>query len=290
MASFRYYRLSNFVLTNTSAQSRFYTVNFVNTEGLTNRTVSKAFGTGIIDGSLAKNAFDGNNSTEVVFSTDGNITTNTLGYEFPSPVTVTHIFILTDASSSFISLSVEASNDGVNWVYYGQIVPAMPMGATGNKNYKVMLSDGVVRAIKSKTYLSLVKGRVKKQKNIYSKEAITYADPYGLYKESLKYYFLEKGNLGLGYILGRVYETINRVKIPVSRKVYLQDQRTGATLGYTWSDNNGVYMFKRLSLEVDFMIISVDHNKQFGVEGMAFKKPKEVVINNDGTLSYPSSE
>lgn len=91
-----------------------------------------------------------------------------------------------------------------------------------------------------------------------------------------------------GYITGTIYERVGATatKIPVERRVLLYHQMTGRLVAETFSKADGSYIFNLLNEEAEFMIVSIDHNRRWGLEGTAFKKAKRSVV--DGlSVQYP---
>lgn len=85
---------------------------------------------------------------------------------------------------------------------------------------------------------------------------------------------------GVGYIAGTVYERVGDTskKVPVAREVFLTHQKTAICLGSTWAGADGKYVFSGLDVYSEYMVTSIDHTGNWGLEGVAFKKPKELPL------------
>lgn len=212
-----------------------------------------------------------------------------IGYGFTEPVIVTHIKLQLrqDRDASFYQdikqAKVQASDDAVSWVDIGWIYPFYLYPKMDVGIYPIYY---LVKSINTNNKITLIPStsKVKKQNPF---NTLTTAKDIVPNIFSQDYSAIEKEGFGVrGYISGRVYEQISGVKVPVSRKVYLYHQASGNLIGTTWSDKNGLYIFKNLRLDSTYMVVSVDPNKVYGLEGVAFKKAREVVTNGL-QVSYP---
>lgn len=296
MRPYKYWRITSIV---TSALPDAYVekylsiteLNFINDKTLPCNTTSKViFNNDYTHVSSPTLSFDNNFNTSSKTKNDNNLfpfLNYWVGYEFDEPVVVNSIELNLDLSQSYYmevrQAKVQASDDKNTWVDVGWIYPFYSQSSlrkytifykekSQNVNTRIINRSGAVR--------------VKTQKPLIYKNSIN-----GIPINFLSTIYLSNNyrNEYAGYIRGTVYESINGVKTPVVRKVYLYNQITGNLVSSTWSNKDGTYLFIKLSLQSTFMIVSIDHNKKFGLEGVAFKQAKEVVINGL-QLSYPITD
>lgn len=233
-------------------------------------------------------------------------------YDFKTPVLVETISLrmrqdmASNWGQEWQTAKIFASENGSDWIPIGYIEPriaSMDLSLKTVPIKKLVTADDLNFRIEKKPIFlasygltdidnisaEFLKG-LKKQTPIYlvseDEKRTSLVATVGLI---LRDTFTDGRVVQLAYIAGRVYEQINGVKIPVVKPVYCYNQRTGALVGKVFSNEKGEYLFTNLNLESLYMIVSVDNNKKYGLEGIAFKKAKEVVV--DGLqLSYPITD
>ena len=306
MSAHRYWRLINITRLNTS--NNFYIVipelNFISSEGIESTDPTKALGNDYLSNKPPSNAFDKNSTTIFQTVTKSNLTDLSscwIGYRFDTPVDVVKVQIQSRQDSAQYSgfeiqtASVEYSDDGITWVSYGFINPR-----TASKNISLITEPVVVwgdmkSPLLNKNYYLLNREETTNSITISKDflDKLPIITPYLLFLKrtyNLSGFFASPHySNGTGYISGTVFENINGVKVPVSKQVYCFEQSTGAFIGYVWSNETGRYTIKNLDMNKTYIVIAVDHTKRYGVEGVAYKKAREVVVNGSD-LSYPITD
>lgn len=259
------------------------------------------------------NAFDGksgyNDKGAHAFGQEG-LPQWALSYDFIYPVSVKSLSVKMRQQGSFayrdwISAEVQHSDNGVDWVTAGYVSYTI-RNPEPDFNNKPFYTSGIYSR---RLALDLVEGKALagsastfstgKTKPVlaslgYKRNASveTTPSPFRTYSFFDPYVMKAvESTLGrglYGYIAGTIYERVTATapKLPVQRRVYLYNQASGQLIATTWSAKNGAYLFTGLSVDSWFMIVSVDHNGKWGLEGGAFKIAKRSVF--DGiTVQYP---
>lgn len=229
-----------------------------------------------------------------------------LAYDFKYPVQVTAVIVGMSKESSghqtghdgedWVSAKVEWSDDAISWFSEGFGVFEFPTGSNHQKPTILSLLHPSKTPSSIPTLVYTATSPPNPLKNLkrvsYSLrfEAIGAPNFVSFNNPSSGGVaeFNSFGRGGRGYISGVIYEKVEGTtrKVPVSRQVYLIHQLSGARLGTTFSDEKGVYLFRKVALGVNFIIVSVDHTGKWGVEGAGFRQAREVVF--DGLLvQYP---
>ncbi len=228
-------------------------------------------------------------------------------YDFIYPVTVTAISLqLRDqariTSKSVISMKIESSTDKVTWDEVGYFntskIAWLP--------YDTKAVSSVLHPTPNTTPLSekkqvsthhrstevLKSSYPQETKRVEAKVTQLAFDLFSPYKKLAEdYWSVAIGRGERGYIAGVVYERVGEssLKIPVARRVYLYHQQVGSLVASTWSKEDGTYLFKNLRPDSVYMLIAVDHTGKWGLEGVAYKKAQEVVV--DGlSIQYPLTQ
>lgn len=265
---------------------------------------------------LAKNVFDGFWATTAVSEGKvggakpslNNSTNWYISYDFLYPVEVTKVKRIPTNVDGYwaepdevVSVEVQFSDDNISWetggylnflrdrngYYYDDsnpdVAPLLPTRNPYDTNGAPYQSRPTI-SLKDSRWTVPVPSRVTTVVSSNSK-----IHPYGELAPILTPYFDSVEGTGLfGFIAGTIYEKPQGggAKVPVSRRVYLYHQGSGRLVASTWAGADGTYIFTGLSTESFFMIASVDHTGQWGLEGTAFKRALR--STSDGvSIQYP---
>lgn len=264
------------------------------------------------DGTTPLNAFKGTAGEEGLLIGDAIVPSAAekpwyLGYDFKRPVTVSalgYIPTTTEAfGSEWHSVKLQGSDDGLVWVDQGFVTFPSFIPLTREE----FLSQAPI-------YSPVTAGRVPSSKPYpYSSSVVVPPSPRAVFSpnrlkapitvdiDSTQFSPAIQGVPAFeaqvsktlwvdrfGYIAGTIYERVGdtATKIPVARRVLLYHQLSGRLVAETFSNADGTYLFNLLNEDAEFMIVSVDHNRRWGLEGTAFKKARRSVV--DGlSVQYP---
>jgi len=70
---------------------------------------------------------------------------------------------------------------------------------------------------------------------------------------------IDRGHVGPGFGAGVIADVVTIDGAPVARRVRVYDQRSGALLAETWSDDQGRYVLSGLARNVPLTVIADDH-------------------------------
>ena len=315
MSAHRYWALTN-ITVRSNADSVYLRevskLGFVTKSGTLSNNPANIFASSILNPSSTETYYPSNaldDDIKTVFSSSPNDVTNNglnlrIWYVFDKAEEVTHIQIQHRSltlNREWQTAEVEYSDDGVTWIKFGRIEPKIAYQDTGLKTVQI------VKIAKAEDLASLVLKKPLIVNTITRTEIDNINETFFNSLKSQNSLFLTfdsqikvplfntiviRDTLSDGrvvqsaYIAGRVYEKINGKLIPVVRTVYCYNQATGALIGCVYSNEKGEYLFKNLNLGNTYMIVSFDPNKVYGLEGVAFKKAREVVTNGL-QVSYP---
>lgn len=62
---------------------------------------------------------------------------------------------------------------------------------------------------------------------------------------------------------GSIIDTVTVSGIPAQRKVFLFEQQSMRLIAITWSDTEGNYAFYNLPIDIKFIVMGIDYQKQF---------------------------
>lgn len=232
-----------------------------------------------------------------------------LGYNFIYPEAVSTVEVsfqqeeggVPQADKVWVSATLESSDDGLIWNTAGYLVFIPPQYLSSERkgfSYSPVYLNKILQFSVSHSEVSSQfhrlgvtmplrpRGQLISTSSEVTFSTINIATSYiEVLRESLAN---TEGKGVYGYISGKIYERVgdSAKKVPVSRRVYLYYQGSGALIASTWSGEDGVYLFKNLKLGSFFMVVSVDHTGKWGLEGAAYKQAKQVVIDDD-TVQYP---
>lgn len=264
---------------------------FITASGVESDDPTKAFGK-----SLTTNAFKNGNAFDGVYETYTKSATTTaeatggvdwgsnweLGYCFDEPQVVVGVKSRMRAgrpfsrSENWTEASLSGSHDGVTWVS-----PSIPVtfsfSATGAETvYSPTLFSPTPLTPTNSARTVVAADGIGTANGKYLRDLRVWTSPTARSSQVPLDPEFTLSETSDGYISGIVYERIGDTtkKVPVQRQVFLYRQDTGKLAGNTWSGLDGRYTFERLKMGKTYMVVSVDHTGKWGLEGAAYKKPK----------------
>ncbi|MCP1659349.1 hypothetical protein [Neisseria perflava] len=78
---------------------------------------------------------------------------------------------------------------------------------------------------------------------------------------------------GEGYIAGENEGIVTVGGEPAERRIFLLDRKKMSCVRDVWSGEDGAYVFERLNPAVEFLMVAIDHKKQYEPVAYDFVKP-----------------
>lgn len=85
---------------------------------------------------------------------------------------------------------------------------------------------------------------------------------------------------GAGFIAGRGDGIVTVGGVPASRQILLFERERFVLVRSTWSKDDGAYLFDRLNPDFEYLVLAVDHKKQY--EPVAYDFVVPALPDNNG--------
>lgn len=315
MSAFRYWRLASFAAYPSTTQlgGLFEHLSLITSEGvLSNNPLQASFSGVPVVGREASRAFDWDTTppTNAKYISRVDDTGEAwLAYDFEEPVTVTSVSVRfhgsalpSNTAGIWDFAKVQASVDGVVWGTVGEVaLPSRLYTWRSGRWEGSLIYKGSVEAHQASASVlfaheeySIWEGSTPTttSRPEHATDTVVrlgyddWLDPLGLVAKT---YAGQVGRGVAGYIAGKVYERVGAtaIKKPVRKIVHLILQKNMQLIVSQWSDETGYFIFRHLNPEEEFIILAIDQTKKWGLEGSAYRRPRERTYDGT-TIQYPT--
>ena len=266
MSTRKYWRVINIKSSDYASTSghEICELKFINKEGILSNDPSKGISlNSYSDSYVPGNAFDSNPSTKAGSTTNSDGSFWWIGYKFDIPVTVTGISIInsTSAGRQWLSVSVESSDDAINWFPEGVCI----FNSQNNQdtlyssifNFNTLLPDKYF----DNSMINFSKITMDSYTPIKS---ITCTDflkiNYNKHIEILNNIYTS--DLAIKNIY-TIKDYVYKENVGVRTILFLYERESGELISRTESDDTGYFEFNNLDKNLEYVVTSNDKTHQF---------------------------